>query len=58
MDGLKVASRSGSNKREWVNRFPWRRRKNKDDELYVTEEGFEVKLGERRIWGIAANRKG
>ena len=58
MDGLKVASRSGSNKRERVNRFPWRRRKNKDYELYVTEEGFEVKLGERRIWGIAANRKG
>ena len=58
MDGLKVAPRSGSNKRECVNRFPWRRRNNKDYELYVTEEGFEIKLGERRIWGIAANRKG
>lgn len=52
VDGTTVLSRSGSCKWEWVNRFPWRWSKNENYELYVTEDGFDVKLGERRVWGL------
>ena len=54
MDGICVLSKSGPYRREWMNRFPWRRRKDDDYELFVTEEGMEVHLREKTIWGVTA----
>ena len=54
VDGICVLSKSGPYKREWMNRFPWRRRKDDGYELYVTEEGIEVQLEEKKVWGVSA----
>ena len=52
VDGICVLSKSGPYKREWMNRFPWRWRKDSAYELFVNEEGVEVHLGEKKIWGV------
>ena len=56
VDGICVLSKSGPFKREWMNRFPWRRRKNNDYELHVKDNGMEVRLGEKTIWGVTVAR--
>ena len=56
VDGICVLSKSGPFKREWMNRFPWRRRKNNDYELHVKDDGMEVRLGEKTIWGVTVAR--
>ena len=57
MDGTRVLSRSGRFSREWMNRFPWRRRKNNSYELHVEDDGMEVRLGEKVVWGLVAEDK-
>ena len=55
LDGACVLEKSGPYKREWMNRFPWRRRKDSDYQLHVQDDGMEVRLGERTIWGVTAD---
>ncbi|CAN0071047.1 unnamed protein product [Laminaria digitata] len=55
VDGTCVLSKSGPFKREWMNRFPWRRRKNNDYQLHVKDDGMEVRLGGKRVWGVSAD---
>lgn len=55
VDGTKVLSKSGRHKHEWRNRLRWRRKKSEDYELHVVEDGIEVRLGEKTVWGIAAD---
>ena len=56
MDGIFVPSKSGPFKKEWMNRFPWRRGKNNDYELHVNDDGMEVRLGEKTVWGVTVTR--
>lgn len=55
MDGSCVLSKSGRFKREWMNRFPWRRSKNQNYELRVEGDRMEVRLGEKTTWGVTAS---
>lgn len=53
VDGTRVLARSGYVvQADRVKRLPWRRRKNKTYEIDVTKDIFEVKRGERRVWGL------
>ena len=56
MTGIFVPSKSGPFKKEWMNRFPWRRGKNNDYELHVKDDGMEVRLGEKTVWGVTVTR--
>lgn len=55
MDGVKVLSKSGRHKREWRNRLRWVRDKSEDYELHVVEDGLEVRLGKRTVWGVTTD---
>lgn len=55
MDGTRVLSKSGRFSREWMNRFPWRWSRNMSYELHVKDDGIEVRLGERVLWGVTAD---
>lgn len=54
MDGTCVSKRSGRHSREWMNNFPWRRRKSNEYEICATKDGIEVCLEGKTIWGVAA----
>lgn len=54
IDGAPVLSRSGPHKREWLNKFRFRRAKSQQYEMHPTDEGFEVKLMGRVIWSLQA----
>lgn len=54
MDGECVLAKSGRHKWEWLNRSPWRRRKDERYEVHVVEDGLEVRLGERTVWGATS----
>ena len=56
VDGICVLSKSVPFKREWMNRFPLRRGKNDDYKLHVKDDGMEVHLGEKTIWGVPVTR--
>ena len=51
VDGVCVLSKSGKYRWEWLNRFPWRRRRSSDYEVSATPDGMEVTLGGKLIWG-------
>lgn len=55
MDGTCVLSKSGRRKIDWMNRFPWRRSKNEGYTLEVEGDRMEVRLGDKKIWGVTAN---
>lgn len=52
VDGIKVLSRSGPHSYEWRNRLRWMRDKREDYELHVMEDGVQVRLGEKTVWGV------
>lgn len=55
--GRNVLSRSGPRSIDFFNRFPFARRR-KDSveyEVYATDEGMEIRLEGRRVWGIRAD---
>lgn len=55
MDNKCVISKAGHRRLEWMNRFPWQRRKDDGYELRATGDGLEVKRGGKTIWGLTAS---
>eukprot|EP00904_Undaria_pinnatifida_P008313 jgi/Undpi1/4611/HiC_scaffold_18.g07965.m1 len=55
VDGTTVLSKSGKMAWDWMNRLPWTRPRDDGYEVHVTDVGIEVRLGERKIWGVTAN---
>ncbi|CAM9704917.1 unnamed protein product [Pylaiella littoralis] len=54
IDGAPVLTNSGPHKSEWRNKFPFRRARSQSYEMHPTEDGFEVTLEGRVIWGVQA----
>eukprot|EP00904_Undaria_pinnatifida_P012930 jgi/Undpi1/8768/HiC_scaffold_25.g11230.m1 len=54
VDGVRVLSKSGDLKPDFLNRFPRRRRKDDGYEVRVTADGIEVQLNGKTVWGGGA----
>lgn len=55
-DGVKLISKSGPYRWEWVNRasrLPRGRKRSDKYELRVAVDGFDVRLGQEKVWGMA-----
>ena len=51
VDELCVLSKSEKYRWEWLNRFPWKRRRSSEYEVSATPDGMRVTLGDKLIWG-------
>lgn len=49
-------SRSGPHSWEWMNRFSFRK-KNPGYELHIIENGVEVRLDSKKVWGVTLPEK-
>eukprot|EP00904_Undaria_pinnatifida_P008318 jgi/Undpi1/4616/HiC_scaffold_18.g07970.m1 len=55
VDGTNVLSKSGRFAFDWMNHLPWQRPTDDGYEVHVVQDGIEVRLGERVVWGMNNN---
>eukprot|EP00904_Undaria_pinnatifida_P008324 jgi/Undpi1/4621/HiC_scaffold_18.g07975.m1 len=55
VDGTNVLSKSGRLAFDWMNHLPWQRPTDDGYEVHVVQNGIEVRLGERVVWGMNNN---